>query len=69
MPTDPAPADEPDELTLPQLAVRLGVSLDKVRREFNRRPDLDDLARRVGPLRVVRAADVERVRAILAAAK
>lgn len=65
MPTDPAPA----ELTLPQLAVRLGVSLDKLRREFGRRPDLDALSRRVGPLRVVRAADAERVRAILVAAK
>jgi len=63
------PTAEPTELTLPQLAVKLGVSLDKLRREFNRRADLDALGRRVGPLRVVKAEDVEQVRSILAAAK
>ena len=51
-------------LSFPEISVAIGVSLDRVRREMLRNPALSGLSRKVGQMRIVRAADLERIREI-----
>ncbi len=58
---------EQDDITLPNLAIELRVSLDKLRRAVRTDPTLAQLCRRVGAIRLVRIADIDKVRTILGA--
>jgi hypothetical protein len=52
-------------LTLPQLAVALGLSLDYVRRRVRSDPSLARYIRRAGPSRCVESSDLDAVRTLL----
>ncbi len=54
-----------DDITLPNLAIELRISLDKLRLAVRKNPNLAQLCRRVGAMRLVRIADIEKVRTIL----
>jgi len=58
-------ADNLDFVTLPRLSIALGVSLDRLRRDFARNSGLRALLTRIGGANVVRAADVERIASLL----
>ena len=51
-----------EELTLPQVAVELRLSLDFVRKQFTRMPELSAFARRIGRMRIVRVGDLPEIR-------
>lgn len=54
-------------LTVPVLALRIGVPLDRLRRVLQRRPDLAALLTMAGPTRVLPSDRVEEFAAALAA--
>jgi hypothetical protein len=54
------------KLTLPHVAILLGIGVDVIRKEIRRRPGLRDLGEQFGPVRVYGPAAVERIRAALA---
>jgi hypothetical protein len=60
------PPERPEPVTLPNLAVMLGVNLDWLRRQFRDNPELVTLARQAGGYRFVEVSDLGRVREILA---
>lgn len=62
-------AAEMEELTLPQVAVELGLSLDFVRKQFTRVPELSAHARRIGRMRIVRVRDLPEIREVFAKLK
>lgn len=53
-------------LTLPKLAIRLGLSLDLIREKFRTVPELAELSRVAGQARFVEETDLDRVRELLA---
>jgi hypothetical protein len=56
-------------LTLPTVAIRLGLSLDFVRKQFRIVPALAELARSAGNYRFVEETDMPKIKVLLEAAK
>lgn len=51
-----------DELTIPEAALAIGQTPDRLRKVLRRRPDLQAMLIRRGPLYLVRATDLDRLR-------
>jgi hypothetical protein len=54
-----------DALTVPDVADRIGLRVDRLRLLLRTRPDLASLFRRAGPLRVLAPERVETLRSML----
>jgi hypothetical protein len=59
--------NENDDISLPTAAIELRCSLDWLRLQVKRNPDLAGLCRKVGRMRIVRRSDLERIRVLLGA--
>jgi hypothetical protein len=53
------------QLSVPDAAERIGRRVDEFRKLLRRRPDLDAMFSRVGPLRIIPEARLEELRAAL----
>jgi hypothetical protein len=61
------PIDDDAELTLPEVAQATGLSVDRLRRDSRRLPELARLMVWRGPFRTVRVRDLNRVKQLVAA--